>query len=53
MFTQISKDGGSVDNESTAVADMAKRCCPSLLVIMVTDLAKRRIACNISLFRST
>ncbi|MCY1446984.1 hypothetical protein D9M71_635810 [compost metagenome] len=51
-FTQISSDGGSVESESTAVADMAKRSSPLLVVMMVTDLARRRIAWSISPFRS-
>ncbi|MCY1407750.1 hypothetical protein D9M71_230590 [compost metagenome] len=52
LFTQISSDGGSVESESTAVADMAKRSRPLLVVMMVTDLARRRIAWSIAVFRS-
>ncbi|MCY1222811.1 hypothetical protein D9M72_349160 [compost metagenome] len=52
LFTQISSDGGSVESESTAVADMAKRSRPLLVVMMVTDLARRRIAWSIAAFRS-
>ena len=51
MLMQMSSDGGSVLRESTAVAAMAKRSEPLLVLIMVTDLARRRMAWSMSAFK--
>ena len=53
LLTQISSEGGSVLSESTAVAAMAKRSVPLLVLIMVTDLARRRMAWSMSALRLT
>src|SRR5471030_2510938 len=51
LLMQMSSDGGSVLRESTAVAAMAKRSEPLLVLMMVTDLARRRMAWSMSAFR--